>query len=322
MANHLFVRVALLCVPLTLVATPARAQIAESVGSRALGMGGAFVAVASDSSATWWNPAGLAAGPFLDLAIGRAVTDGGDSAASRRDGATWFALATPPFGIAYYRLRIRDIQPFEATTGQAGANRQDRGAGVPVRSLAANQLGVTILRTLIPGVHAGTTLKYLRGTLEGGHAEGRFDLDVGVLAVAGPVRLGGVVRNVREAEFGAAGPAAPGIRLPRNVRVGAAFNSEDATGVPLTVALDADVRSYSAGIGERRVVAIGAEQWVAAKRVGIRAGGRFNTVGARERSATAGLSVSPRPGMFVDGHVVRGGSADDRGWGVAARVSF
>jgi hypothetical protein len=194
---------------------------------------------------------------------------------------------------------------------------------VPVRSLAANQLGVTILRTLIPGVHAGTTLKYLRGTREGGRAESRFDLDVGVLAVAGPVRLGGTVRNVREPEFGAADEAdETGIRLPRQVRVGAAFDPENATGLPLTVALDADVRSYVAGSGERRVVAVGAEQWLAAKRIGVRAGGRFNTVGARDRSATAGVSVSLRPGMFVDGHVVRGGSADDRGWGVAARVSF
>jgi hypothetical protein len=74
MAKHLFVRLALLCVLPTLFAVPARAQIVESVGSRALGMGGAFVAVASDSSATWWNPAGLAAGQFVDLAIGRAVT--------------------------------------------------------------------------------------------------------------------------------------------------------------------------------------------------------------------------------------------------------
>ena len=322
MAKHLFVRVALLCVTLTAAAAPATAQIAESVGSRALGMGGAFVAVASDSSATWWNPAGLAAGQFLDLAIGTTVTRTGEGEATGRDSASWFALATPPFGIAYYRLHITDIQPFNVTTGQAGANRQGRRAEVPVTSLAANQLGVTVLRTLIPGVHAGTTLKFLRGTIEGGHAESRFDLDVGVLAVAGPVRLGGTVRNVREPEFGAEGPGEAGIRLERQVRVGAAFSPEDATDIPLTVALDADVRSYSAGTGDRRVVAIGAEQWVASKRVGIRAGGRFNTVGARERSATAGLSVSFRPGMFVDGHVVRGGSADDRGWGVAARISF
>ena len=310
MAKHLFLRVALLCVPLIITATPARAQVVESVGSQALGMGGAFVAVASDNSATWWNPGGLAAGPFLDVAIGKT------------DDASWFALATPPFGLSYYRLQITDAQAFKATTAQAGGNREDRGAGVPVRSMSVNQLGVTLLRTLIPGVHAGTTLKYLRGAVDGGDAENKFDLDAGVLAVAGSFRLGGVVRNVRDPEFGEEQPAQPAIRLQRQVRVGAAFNPEDATGVPLTVAVDADVRSYSAGSGERRVVALGAEQWVASKRVGIRAGGRFNTVGARDRSATAGLSVSPRPGLFVDGHVVRGGSAEDRGWGVAARISF
>ena len=38
-------------------------------------MGGAFVAVASDSSATWWNPAGIAAGPFVDIAWARSVTE-------------------------------------------------------------------------------------------------------------------------------------------------------------------------------------------------------------------------------------------------------
>src|SRR5688572_15574551 len=51
---------------------PVAAQVFEAVGSRAQGMGGAFVAVANDSSATWWNPAGLADGPFLDTATARA----------------------------------------------------------------------------------------------------------------------------------------------------------------------------------------------------------------------------------------------------------
>jgi hypothetical protein len=183
-------------------------------------------------------------------------------------------------------------------------------------------------------------LKYLRGTfrqgrqdggasdvldfgeeLDGGNAESHFDLDVGLLATAGALRLGGVVRNVRQPEFGMqAGQT--GLRLDRQVRVGAAFDPEDATGVPLTIAIDADVKTYLAGTSDRRVIAVGAEQWGASKRVGIRAGGRFNRVGARERSATVGASVLVRSGMFLDGYAVRGGSADERGWGLTARVSF
>src|SRR5438094_8616567 len=37
-----------------------RAQTFDQVGERAQGMGGAFVAVADDASAIYWNPAGLA----------------------------------------------------------------------------------------------------------------------------------------------------------------------------------------------------------------------------------------------------------------------
>src|SRR5689334_1293811 len=37
-------------------------EVAETVGSRALGMGGAFVAVSDDAMAVYWNPAGLASG--------------------------------------------------------------------------------------------------------------------------------------------------------------------------------------------------------------------------------------------------------------------
>src|SRR5687768_825184 len=51
----------------------AGAQTFETAGVRALGMGGAFVAVADDVSAVWWNPAGLATGPFFSLAIERST---------------------------------------------------------------------------------------------------------------------------------------------------------------------------------------------------------------------------------------------------------
>ena len=321
-------------------ARPSTAQLIESVGSRAQGMGGAFVAVANDSSATWWNPAGIADGPFLDLALSRATTEITEALPARRDQISGFALGYPAIGLSYYRLRITDIQPI-VPTGPESGNREDRRAGVPVRSLEGRQFGVTIPHTLLTDVHVGTTLKYLKGTvrtelaeaeavllppseliergeeLEGGEAEDHFDFDIGLLATAGAVRLGLSGRNMLEAEF-----ADGAFVLSRQVRIGVAFDAAKLPGTPLTVAFDADIVSYPTGSGDRRVVAIGAEQWLVARRLGIRGGARFNMVGAEDRAATVGVSVAPRTGFYIDGHLVRGGASDERGWGVATRVSF
>ena len=88
------------------------------------------------------------------------------------------------------------------------------------------------------------------------------------------------------------------------------------------VAVDADAIAYTTPFGERRVVAVGGEGWVYERRLGLRAGARFNTTGAEEQAYTAGGSVALRPGMFVDGHVVFGGTDDESGWGIGARVTF
>ena len=315
------------------------AQVIEAVGSRALGMGGAFVAVATDSSATWWNPGALAAGPFLDLAIGRATTESAGEPPARRDTASWFSVATPPFGFSYYRLRLTDIQPVDPTVTQS-VNRQDRRAGVPVRSLAASQLGVTLVHTLFQGIHAGATLKYVRGTLrtasedgvlptrdllgrgddlDGGTGDGVFDADLGVIGVAGAFRAGLLVRNAFESEL----ENEAGItRLERQFRVGGAYDAAALGGVPLVIAVDLDLSATPTASGERRNIAVGAERWLWSRRLSVRGGARFNTAGARERAATAGVSVAVRAGLFLDAHVVGGGGEDDRGWGVAARVSF
>jgi hypothetical protein len=303
-------------------------------------MGGAFVAVATDSTATWWNPAALAAGPFLDASIGRSVTDLRPSLPARRDRTSWFTFASPPFGVSYYRLRLTEAGA-ASPTGQDRANRQAEG-DVPLRSLSVTQLGVTLVQTLVPGVHLGATLKYVRGTLRepgadganepeelldageaasGGDAQSRFDLDVGLMATAGPIRLGGVVRNLRQPEFTATDDGA-GMRLPRQVRLGAAFDAEQVSALPLTLSIDADVRSYATATGDRKVVAVGAEQWLFGHRFALRGGGRFNTVGGRERAGTAGASVAVRSGLYLEGHLVTGGTADERGWGADARVSF
>ena len=175
----------------------------------------------------------------------------------------------------------------------------------------------TLRAAVDDGARAADELLDSGEALEGGDAESRFDLDAGLIGAFGPVRIGAVMRNVREPEF-----AGGAFTLPRQTRVGAAIDVEKAGGTPLILAVDADVRTYATGTGDRQVVAAGAEQWLFKKRLGIRGGARFNRVGAQERAATAGASIGLRNGVYIEGHTVRGGSAAERGWGLGARVSF
>ena len=294
------------------------------------------MAVASDSSATWWNPAGLATGPFSDVSTARGVVDLKENVPARRDRVSFFAASAPMVGFSYYRLRITDIRRSGAK-GQPVADREDTRARVSVRSFSVSELGLTLVQSMLPGVHAGATLKYVRGTLRGdtgdaarppselldsgeelrgGAAENRFDLDAGVIGVAGPVRVGAVMRNIRALKFGDGA-----FTLPRQTRVGAVLDIEKAGGPPLTLAVDADARTYTTASGDRRVIAAGVEQWLGMRRVGVRGGGRFNTVGAKERVATAGASILVRTGFYVEGQVTHGADSE-QGWGVGARVTF
>ena len=110
--------------------------------------------------------------------------------------------------------------------------------------------------------------------------------------------------------FGAAGP-----RFDRQVRVGAAIDAAAAGGPALVVSVDADLRTYVAPSGERRVVAAGVEQWLAGRRVGLRAG-------TREQVYTAGGSVRLTSALYLDGYLVRGRDRAGSAWGIATRVSY
>ena len=135
--------------------------------------------------------------------------------------------------------------------------------------------------------------------------------------MAGPLRVGAVVRNLRAPRFGGGA-----VRLPRQGRVGVALDLARGGRPGLVLAVDADARAYATAAGRRQMLAAGAEQWLGAQRFGVRAGGRVNLAGARERVATAGASLLVRSGLYVEGHVVRGGADAERGWGIGARVTF
>jgi hypothetical protein len=86
------------------LATQATAMEFVTVGPRAAGMGGAGVAVTTDSLATYWNPAGLAMTQTVDIRI-----QGGGQAIDRRG-----------LGEA-----IRDLEDFNSSDPNAAARAQD-----------------------------------------------------------------------------------------------------------------------------------------------------------------------------------------------------
>jgi len=307
---------------------PSNAQAIETVGARALGMGGAFVAVANDSTATWWNPAGLAAGPFVDVTVTGGRAPDGMSSGSAARATTWgLAIATPALGASYYRLRITDMDPVGPIV-VAEAGRQEGRVGVLPDSLEFGQFGATIGHSIFSRLHAGATLKLVRASVEsaldGAESGTHFDVDVGLLGIVGPVRLGVVARQLSEPVLWSDPVSGRDLRLGRQVRVGVAFDGDllsvDRT-LPLVVSFDADTLSYDTIGGPRRTVAVGVERWLRGRRVGVRGGARVNTTGAHDGAASIGASVSIVKGVLAEVHATAGARAE-RGWGVAARASF
>ncbi|MDE3155650.1 MAG: conjugal transfer protein TraF [Acidobacteriota bacterium] len=344
-----FVAAAVLAVLSSPLATsPAAAQTFESVGIRALGMGGAFVAVADDASATYWNPAGLATGAYFGALLERTQsevisgrgTPGAGLDGGRRDTATSFGMAFPALGLSYYRIQESRL----AAAAASAVGRQEVGSA-GVSSLRTGQFGVSLVQSLLPGITVGTTLKWVRGTVAeapagvagesaaaaldradalGGRTGSAFDLDLGAMASYGPIRLGIVAKNVREPEFQAPDGGTP-VQLTRQVRVGAAVAPELSGRGRLqgfTVAVDADLTRSMTALGERRHVAAGAEAWLLNRRLGIRGGFRVNTLNQALPVGTAGVSVALHSGVYLDGEISRGEDATARGWGLGARVTF
>lgn len=311
----------------------ASAQIYESIGTRAQGMAGAFVAVADDATASWWNPAGLAGGAYLNAVFERGEVTTRDVAQTRSRG---FAVAFPALGLSYYRLRVSEIQPL-SPTGAGSGGRQDGGATpASVRSLAVTQFGATVGQSLGPHVVFGSTVKLVRaGVVTGAAAadspldaaadlpvsvDTHADLDIGVMVSSKYVRLGASVRNMSQPDFGS-GDAA--ITLKRKARAGIAlvggrFWFFDA----LTAAGDADLTKTSTLAGEVRHVAGGGEVTLLGRHLSVRGGVMANTIGERRPATSFGVSVAAVRGIYIDAARIRGRDESVRGWSASLRLTF
>lgn len=329
-----------------LLAAPAlvNAQGVETVGIRALGMGGAFVAVADDATATYWNPAGLVTGDVVSVvaesAVGRfedallPTTPGTPpgTRASSRVGGTLIALSAWPVGATFYR-----IPTASARVITAGIVPPPQGTAASLSRLTTTHAGVTVLQTLLPGLHVGTTVKYVHGSAGssfdapapsdpldaarnlptiGSH---RFDMDAGVMADIKRVKLGLTARNLFEPEFDTPEPGTR-LELERLFRAGVAVRATE----DLIVSLDADLtRSTDLASGERRSLAAGAEQRFWQRRAAVRGGFRVSTTGETRPVLTAGGSIALRSGLYVDGYAAFGLDETERdAFGVGLRVAF
>jgi hypothetical protein len=130
----------------------AAAQGFELVGARPRGMGGAFVAVADDASATWWNPAGLPAtlifDAVADLGALEAVPDRRieDTSKAGQARAWQVAAAFPVAGLSFTQVHQWRLDAVP-TAGPSGS-RQEGGRVPTARSLLTQHFGVSLAQSL------------------------------------------------------------------------------------------------------------------------------------------------------------------------------
>ena len=324
---------------------PGVAQTFGALGTRAAGMGGAFVGVADDASAIYWNPAGLAAGSYFSL-----VVDGGDAdvtpagAAEGGDTSSFFlGLATPALGLGYYRLHSRAVRPALTLTAQGELPPPSLSAAseLQVDTLITHHGGVSLVQSLWPGVAVGATLKLVRGIAASsriqagtadealksdaaellGRATNQFDLDVGIMAAGGPLKVGLTVRNVREPAFETVGDGRE-LVLERQARAGLSY----AVTPDWVAAADFDLLKVRDPFGERRDIAVGVEGRPI-PRLLVRSGVAINTAdqgdGADGRRAfSVGGSFAARAAVYIDGHFTTGNDRAGHQWSVAARYVY
>jgi hypothetical protein len=274
-------------------------------GSKAAAMGGAFTAVANDTTAFFWNPAGYAFGPVVQAGV-----QWGDSDMNRGDGAT-FADEAAGFSIGFTFMGVAGTFAKESSSRLEDEVLSSRG-------LETFDLSVSILQSLpIDDLVIAGNVHYLRGEshelfesiaalspgeqtpsairdrlLEGeGESSSTASLDFGALYQPRDwLRLGLMWRRLFEPGFRL--PSGEEIVLPRHGRAGVAFFLPQRT----TLSFDVDLSSQG-GVDESwRELSLGVDQRLFEEILSLRAGLRAETGSGRgaRPAFTAGLGIRVR----------------------------
>lgn len=149
----------------------------SGIGARALAMGGAFVAVADDATAVYWNPAGLA--QVNDTRIAAMSTDLYGLGITHQFIGAVSTLANIGIGLGYERMAV-SLQ--EVGGGGEPGDMFDWNESAILGTLAANIMDIGL---------AGVTAKYYMASALGDSADG-FGFDLGLLVNLGDMFTIGV----------------------------------------------------------------------------------------------------------------------------------
>jgi hypothetical protein len=155
----------------TKVGTTAATFLSIPVGARALGMGGAFVAVANDASAMYWNPGGLAALPHSEAIFSH---------------ANW--LADIAFNYGGVALNLGDggvvgINITSMSMSEMDRTTEDYPEGTGQTFTAGSfAVGAAYARRLTDWFFIGANVKYINEHIWNSSANG-FAVDLGTLFI-------------------------------------------------------------------------------------------------------------------------------------------
>lgn len=192
--------------------------LAIGVGARAMGMGGAYVAVADDSTASYWNPAGLPGIKHIEVsAVQQGRQDKALALGTNEVGSEYFFMAggmTVPkigtFGASIMRFGVSDIEQIPYVSGLLPTDPPPAAIGkFGTQDLAfIGSYG----RQLHPAFAMGLNLKALMGGTQGLKA----DPGSGVTGDAGYSSYG--VDLGLKSDFGGFSPNLKGLRLAVNIQ--------------------------------------------------------------------------------------------------------
>jgi hypothetical protein len=223
-------------------------------GARALGMGGAFVALSDDATSIYWNPAGVSQTKGLQITsmyTNRFTL----SVKDHYIGISKRVKKNLAIGVGFFNTLVEDIPKT--------ALDENRRAFIESYFKESNNCALfTLSKKLSPSIYFGLNLKYIYLELDERMAKG-YGFDAGILFKGKPLSFGLNLQDVGDTEI--KWETAHKESIPQNIKVGFSLN----LGKGFKLCVDVDERRkraplYHAGfellIGKELMVRAGFNQ--------------------------------------------------------------